>query len=547
MVKVGRNEQCPCGSGKKHKKCCGLTRRAVPPDVIEAMDLARRHREAEEKIRTREQGFGRGIVQFDAPEGRIVAVGSTVYSSTKWHFFTDFLLDYLRGKLGEVPPQHPVRSWFEKMVRERQLISQRDDSVAGTVRSGVYAGYIASFFYLAYSLYLLEHHDQIPPSLLRRLRQPRSALPAVYETFVGAAFALSGHAIRAEEVRATDAKQGEFTATSSKTGTLYSVEAKRREAWRTPYSHPMSADFASELRQYVRTRVGKAARKGLPNPVYWLELSIAGMRTRDEFMRVRREVQSALREAENNLLIGDQPPEPAYVFVTNHGHLASDSLDECAVFTALEAFRMPSFLTEGAHDLERALESYDAHRDMISVIDCLGKVKRVPMAFDGTPDELMGRDGQPVTPPKLGDRMELPLSDGTTTIGVLEEITAAGDTAWIVLREDVSGRRMIGQFPLKPEEALAVKTHGDAIFGKENGGSKLPEGDHFAFYDWLLEVQANHPRNALLTQLKSHSRFGEFENLSTAELRIRVARELVKGAAQSRQRITASPGQPTDS
>ncbi|WP_369126216.1 SEC-C metal-binding domain-containing protein [Bacillus massiliigorillae] len=23
MKKVGRNEPCPCGSGKKYKKCCG--------------------------------------------------------------------------------------------------------------------------------------------------------------------------------------------------------------------------------------------------------------------------------------------------------------------------------------------------------------------------------------------------------------------------------------------------------------------------------------------------------------------------------------------
>ncbi|WP_232279019.1 SEC-C metal-binding domain-containing protein [Geotalea uraniireducens] len=23
MEKVGRNDPCPCGSGKKHKKCCG--------------------------------------------------------------------------------------------------------------------------------------------------------------------------------------------------------------------------------------------------------------------------------------------------------------------------------------------------------------------------------------------------------------------------------------------------------------------------------------------------------------------------------------------
>jgi len=22
-MKIGRNEQCPCGSGKKYKKCCG--------------------------------------------------------------------------------------------------------------------------------------------------------------------------------------------------------------------------------------------------------------------------------------------------------------------------------------------------------------------------------------------------------------------------------------------------------------------------------------------------------------------------------------------
>lgn len=24
-AKVGRNEPCPCGSGKKHKKCCGAS------------------------------------------------------------------------------------------------------------------------------------------------------------------------------------------------------------------------------------------------------------------------------------------------------------------------------------------------------------------------------------------------------------------------------------------------------------------------------------------------------------------------------------------
>jgi Predicted metal-binding protein related to the C-terminal domain of SecA len=27
-TKVGRNDPCPCGSGKKYKKCCGLALRA---------------------------------------------------------------------------------------------------------------------------------------------------------------------------------------------------------------------------------------------------------------------------------------------------------------------------------------------------------------------------------------------------------------------------------------------------------------------------------------------------------------------------------------
>lgn len=32
MAKIGRNETCPCGSGKKYKKCCGL-KAAVAPVV----------------------------------------------------------------------------------------------------------------------------------------------------------------------------------------------------------------------------------------------------------------------------------------------------------------------------------------------------------------------------------------------------------------------------------------------------------------------------------------------------------------------------------
>jgi len=31
MAKIGRNQPCPCGSGKKHKRCCGAVAAPSPP------------------------------------------------------------------------------------------------------------------------------------------------------------------------------------------------------------------------------------------------------------------------------------------------------------------------------------------------------------------------------------------------------------------------------------------------------------------------------------------------------------------------------------
>jgi hypothetical protein len=35
-MKVGRNDTCPCGSGRKFKRCCGEARSALPPPVQQA-------------------------------------------------------------------------------------------------------------------------------------------------------------------------------------------------------------------------------------------------------------------------------------------------------------------------------------------------------------------------------------------------------------------------------------------------------------------------------------------------------------------------------
>ena len=45
MAKIGRNERCPCGSGRKYKRCCGLAsaaaRQTVPVDPAKVTLMAK--------------------------------------------------------------------------------------------------------------------------------------------------------------------------------------------------------------------------------------------------------------------------------------------------------------------------------------------------------------------------------------------------------------------------------------------------------------------------------------------------------------------------
>ena len=36
-MKIGRNDPCPCGSGKKYKKCCLNEQQASPMDKLKAL------------------------------------------------------------------------------------------------------------------------------------------------------------------------------------------------------------------------------------------------------------------------------------------------------------------------------------------------------------------------------------------------------------------------------------------------------------------------------------------------------------------------------
>src|SRR4051812_18299951 len=97
MTKIGRNQPCLCGSGKKYKRCCGAiavssSPQPPSPEMIRALE---RHY-ADQRIRQEQQGFGRPIIAGRVNDYQIVAVGKTIHWSKKAKTFVDFLGDYIK-------------------------------------------------------------------------------------------------------------------------------------------------------------------------------------------------------------------------------------------------------------------------------------------------------------------------------------------------------------------------------------------------------------------------------------------------------------------
>jgi hypothetical protein len=73
-VKIGRNQPCPCGSGKKYKRCCGNPLKKVSSISI-SPKLALERYKADELIRQQQQGLGRPIIAAKIKDQQMVAVG----------------------------------------------------------------------------------------------------------------------------------------------------------------------------------------------------------------------------------------------------------------------------------------------------------------------------------------------------------------------------------------------------------------------------------------------------------------------------------------
>lgn len=507
-----------------------------------------RQHQAAENVRQQQQGHGNPIVSWmDEANGfRFVAVKQTVHWGKNWVIFPNFLDYFMKKTLGHEwgdrergKGQHPLFGWLQKT--QAYSSHKPGDPKVKTIPM---KGFIACWLHLAYALYLIAHHDDIPEPLLKRLRSPVSFMPAYHEAIVGAALAVAGMEISCAETKAGSTPTPEFRAKSKASGKTYEVEAKRKSGWRAPTGDVTNAEFQRELQGYVRDQIHKASKKKLTNPVFWIELSIPTMLAEADWRIVAERTEATIRDAEINMTVDGQPIAPAYVVITNHTFLADEEVTGHPCFGFLETIKIDDYPFGRPVEIEAALEGYDKHRDIFWLMEAWKTASTVPTTFDGSPPELLDSDGKPQRAVKIGDMIEVPDMNGKTVPAMVEEISSWGaDKAMLAVR--ANDRRWLVQMPLTAGEAQAAQRYTDAVFGKDNASRRLRDDDPFDLYDWMLKTHANMTQKQVDKFFEENPTVALYKDLPLKESRVRIAREYTKWAWIRSQQDKAAKMQQT--
>ncbi len=275
MTKVGRNDPCPCGSGKKYKKCCWLKQVPPPSEEVmrELMKTLAKKQAAEQSLR--ERGIFMNYVNpatYTNPKtGQRVkawALGNRLFHTRPEHeTFHEFVVDHLKREvLGKEwwdkemksPQRHFIFDCFAKWEEWKRKNAVEGEKVNEHVWSGFPDGWAQTLVSLAFDVATLEHAKKLPEHLINRLKNRGEYQGAHYEIAVAAIFARLGCNIDfLDDQKRTD-KHCEFVATHAQTGVRIAVEAKSRQ--RPGVKH---REGSAEPEQLLRGDVGRLFRDAL--------------------------------------------------------------------------------------------------------------------------------------------------------------------------------------------------------------------------------------------------------------------------------------------
>lgn len=354
--KVGRNDKCPCGSGIKYKRCCGVTSPTqgqhmrvlefgeLPQEVQQAA-IEHQRKEAE---RIRRYGHVRPAIATDHLGYKFVAVGNTLHYSKSWKTFHDFLVNYMavlgtewgNAELKKLyAERHPVVQWYHHVCEfQRRTVKER-----GKVYSARATGPVMAYMALAYDLYTLQHHALLQQKLINRLKIKDQFQGARYETYVAAAFVRAGFHVALEDESDIETSHCEFIATHQRTNLKYAVEAKSRHRPGL-LGQPGERQPLQQIQADVYRLLQKALLKRAQcDRVIFIDVNVppreGSLFETDWFNKIVVQVN----QLENNQA-ADKPWPPAFIFVTNHPyHYVGGDDPEPGRSTIFTAINMPDF------------------------------------------------------------------------------------------------------------------------------------------------------------------------------------------------------------
>ncbi|MGB6103064.1 MAG: SEC-C metal-binding domain-containing protein [Pusillimonas sp.] len=505
MAKIGRNEPCPCASGKKYKKCHGNI--PLQERVAKAMAIApilRARSDAREYQRVEQQGLGKPVIAAKMENGyQFVAVQNRLYYSKNWKTFHDFLGAYLIAVLGPewgnaalqkpLSKRHPILVWYHHVCEQQQRFV-----TPGTISSAEMTGGVAAFMYLAYDLYALDHNAELQAKLIKRLHDRGQFSGARYEVHVAAILVRAGFSIEFENEDDRNTTHCEFTATHNETGRKFSVEVKR-------------SGGGGIIRQLWR-----ALKKAANHPrIVFVDLNVPEVyREGEESSQMLHAFNRLLRYEAYDPQVSRLPS--AYVVLTNIPW--EHDLDRTSwKYLALgHGFKIPEFRMGYVFpSIRQAIDARQAHLEIHGLLKSIENHSHIPSTFDGDNPDLAFTGTVPRL--SIGERYLVPNIDGVEVNALLTSaivLENEGVAACAMSSDD--GQNFVVKMPLSDAEMAAWKRHPETFFGELSGHTKVESP--LEFYDAMMDAYGRTPKERLLEFMAGASDFERLARLEQPEL-----------------------------
>lgn len=497
--------------------------------------------EAQEKNRILQQGHGRPIISTDFNDYKMVAVGSTIHFSKKWAYFPDFLMDYIKNKIGgewgneeikkPFEKRHPLMQWYHQLCLF-QAQQKKDES--GHYNSDA-NGLINCYMGLAYNLYLLDHNVELQARYIERLKIPDQFQGAYYELIVASCMIRAGFELDLEDEADLTQKHCEFSARSKQTGKKYWVEAKMRSVSGVLGKTDLDGQSAnSKPTSRLSKHLGNALKKPAEDErIIFIDVNTAPM-TREDFAGDKPKVPKWIEAAEKQLHARERDlkdGERAYVFVTNF--CFHNALDDTFLGQAVLAFGlgMDDFGKPRRYTLKEAWRVKQKHIDMYNLEDAMKSYPQIPNQFDGDLPPVGRGQRERI---KIGHKYDF---EGTGIAGEVTTATVVENEKRIyigVSGED--GKCYILTEDISDAELEVYRKYPDTYFGVVQPSSKQIN-EPYQFFEWAFGTYSKSSKEKLLEFMNGSSDYEFLQKLDQKELALEYCERMTHAAmAQQKDR-----------